>query len=401
MNNIISGNSKASSALPAIFLLPILGFLVIGCASIMPGNTQQISSEELLAGAGLVEGTDLTLADAPITEVSEEMRAYVQQYTPETSNELWRLQQLIKNLFDEQGANMQYDHTLTLTAQDTFATGKGNCLSYSNMVLAFAREIGLNASYQMVEIPPSWEESSSNMMLYNHHINVYIEKGLHKIVFDVNAPGDITDFEEFEVERLPDYKAFAQFYNNLGVDQLLEDNYSQALLYFRKAILTDPDFASLWVNLGTLYRRAGRPAEAEAAYYQALDIDVDNYLAFSGLAALHKQAGNKRKARFFERRISKLRMQNPDYRFMLARNAIRAGDYKEAERNLQQAIRMDLDNDRLYMAMGAVKLKLGDQRSADYHFAKAKELVSDDENVERLSNKERRLKTLLSNHNTH
>jgi Flp pilus assembly protein TadD len=399
MNNLTSRKYATASVLPAI-ILSFSCLFIIGCASVMPANTQQISSDELLSGAGLVDSDDLSLGDVPIIEVSDEMRAYMQESTPETSNDLWRLEQLIKSLFDEQGTDMQYDHTLTLSAQDTFSTGKGNCLSYANMVLAFAREIGLNASYQMVEIPPSWEESNSNLMLYNHHINVLIEQGLQKSVFDVNAPGDITDLEEFEVRRLPDYKAFAQFYNNLGVDQLLEDNYSQALLYFRKAILTDPEFASLWVNLGTLYRRAGHPAEAEAAYYKALELDANNYLAFSGLAALHKQTGNKRKARFFERRISKMRMQNPGYRFLLARNAIQAGDYKEAEKNLQQAIRMDLENDRLYMAMGAVKLKLDDQESADYYFAKAKELAGDDENVQRLSSKERRLKTLLSNHKT-
>jgi hypothetical protein len=59
---------------------------------------------------------------------------------------------------------------------------------------------------------------------------------------------------------------------------------------------------------------------------------------------------------------------------------------------------MDLDNDRLYMAMGAVKLKLNNKKSADYYFTKAKELAGDDKDVERLGNKERRLKTLFSNH---
>lgn len=276
-NSIITDSRYGTATIFTQFaLVSLLTISVLGCVA-TPRNSQQFSSEELLTGAGLVDGKDLTLPDAPIIVVSEEMRDYIQQYTPETSNELWRLEQLIKALFDEQGANMQYDHILTLTAQETFSSGKGNCLAYSNMMIAFARELGLRASFQMVEIPPSWKESGTNLMLFNHHVNVLIEKGLHKSVFDINAPGDIADFEEFEVRRLPDHKAFAQYYNNLGVGYLFQDNYSQAFIYFRKAILTDPDFASLWVNLGTLYRRSGHPAEAEAAFYKALDIDLDNF----------------------------------------------------------------------------------------------------------------------------
>jgi Tfp pilus assembly protein PilF len=377
-------------------LVSLLTISVFGCVA-TPRNSQQFSSEELLTGTGLYGGKDLTLPDAPILAVSDEMRAYIQQYTPETSNEFWRLEQLIKALFDEQGTNMRYDHSLTLTAQETFSEGKGNCLAYSNMMIAFARELGLRASYQFVEIPPSWEESGTKLILFNHHVNVVIDKGQHKSVFDINAPGDITDFEEFEVRRLADHEAFAQYYNNLGVDYLLQEDYSQAFTYFKKAILTDPGFASLWVNLGTLYRRSGHPARAEAAFYKALDIDMDNYLAFSGLAALHKQSGDQKKSRFFEKRITKLRLQNPDYRFLLARNAIRSGDYKEAEKKLRQAIRMDRDNDRLYTIMGAIKLKQNDQRAADMYFAKARELAGDSKNLERISNKERRLKSLLGN----
>ena len=48
-----------------------------------------------------------------------------------------------------------YDE-ITRTASETFRARRGNCLSFSNMFVAMARDVGLDVQFQEVEIPPDW-----------------------------------------------------------------------------------------------------------------------------------------------------------------------------------------------------------------------------------------------------
>ena len=48
----------------------------------------------------------------------------------------------------------------TFVAAETFARGRGNCLGYTNLFIALARDLGLNARYQLIESHPTFDVTS-------------------------------------------------------------------------------------------------------------------------------------------------------------------------------------------------------------------------------------------------
>ena len=73
-----------------------------------------------------------------------------------------------------------------------------------------------------------------------------------------------------------DDTAIAQYYNNRGVEYLLQNNIQDAFRYLLKAVDSSPDIPFIWINLGALYRNQGKLKVAEIAYRKALEIEPDN-----------------------------------------------------------------------------------------------------------------------------
>ena len=60
-------------------------------------------------------------------------------------------------LYSEDHLNIQYSDAKTHTAIEVFRAREGNCLSVMNLYVAMARYVGLDASFQTVEVQPSWD----------------------------------------------------------------------------------------------------------------------------------------------------------------------------------------------------------------------------------------------------
>src|SRR5690606_26852201 len=71
-----------------------------------------------------------------------------------------------------------YDNTSTRTASETIASGKANCLSLSILAYSMAKELGMNAAFQDVQIPEYWTSALRQTWL-NGNINLRLK---HQIV---------------------------------------------------------------------------------------------------------------------------------------------------------------------------------------------------------------------------
>ena len=70
--------------------------------------------------------------------------------------------------------DFDYEPSLTLTAADTFNHRTGNCLSFTAMFIAMAREAGLKAWFQEVKLPPEWS-SVNDTFLVSMHVNAVVQ----------------------------------------------------------------------------------------------------------------------------------------------------------------------------------------------------------------------------------
>lgn len=350
--------------------------LGIGCSSVESLRSEvDISLEELLIGAPFEsadQSVDLVKQEA-VLSLSPEMLQFLSNHVDRNAGSSLKVQQLAYAIISRGTFGLEYDDT-TRTASETFRVRRGNCLSFSNMFFAMAREVGLKVSFQEVDIPPDWTFKEETYLL-NRHVNITVNLGRHAPqVVDFN----IEDFRfSFDMRAISENRALAHFYNNKGVERLHRGDSAGAFRYFRKAIVDcDRKFSPAWTSLGTLYLREELPAQAEAAYLQALEVDRLDLVAMSNLVALYTAQGDHQRAARYRNKVTSHRKQNPYYRFHLAREAFFAQDYDTAIGHLKYGIRKRPFEDQFAFLLGLVYLQQGDERLARRWMARAEQLAA-------------------------
>ena len=355
------------------------------------GETKITTAELLRAQQlGAAEDPGNLVATADILAVNDEMRAFVKENVNPMATDVFKLQQLIDAIMGKSSFGLVYDEN-TRNAAETFATHHGNCLSFANMFVALAREAGLRVEFQEVDVPPDWS-MRKDVFVLNRHVNVAVNLGAAGVhVVDFN----ISDFKTtYSLRTIPDRRAAAHFYNNLGVERMQAEDTVAAVAFFRRAIVEgDGDFSPAWTNLGTIYRRSGHLRHAEAAYLEALEADKQDGVAMSNLVSVYEMMGDTDKAEAYRNRVEEHRMRNPYYRLWLARDAFFERDYDTAIDHLKQAIRREKNEDEFYFLLGLSYLMIGDEDEARRWMTKAESVAATDPAKQRYSTK---IETLLS-----
>lgn len=365
-----------ASRLPA--LLATLSLCAAGCAGRPPATdaVAAITTAQLLAGEVFsASATNPELIDAAtILSVDPQMHAFIDEYVDPTDTRYFRLQQLLRAIITDGTFGLTYDDR-TRTAAGTFSTRAGNCLSFTNMFIAMAREAGLDVSYQEVDVPPDWSMRGDTYVMSRHvNVKVQLRSDVEHVV-DFN----IDDFKSsYERTEISDERAFAHFFSNKGVEQMQDRDHETAFLYFRTALEFDREFAPAWINLAALYNRAGKSDYAEAAYHEALRLQPDELLTMSNLARLYDAAGNGELAASYRDRVRYHRDRNPYYRYQLARRAFLDRDYETAIEHLKFAVRKKRWEDSFYFLMGLSYLQLGDEDEAREWLQKAEQVAEGD-----------------------
>ena len=323
------------------------------------------------------------VAGVNILELTPEMRSYIDDHIRDRTDENERLRLLIFAVMGERTFRLEYDES-TRTAAETFRDRRGNCLSFTNMFIAMARYVGLEARYQEVDVPPDWSMSGQAFLL-SRHVNLEVRTRYNDVqIIDFN----VYDFKIRHNRRIiSDRRGRAHYFNNLGAELMLSGDTEQALVHFQQSLIEDDDFSPAWINLGILYRREGYPAYAEAAFRHALELDHRDLVAMSNLASLYEAQGFTETALLYRERVESHRMKNPYYRYLLANEAFAAGDYQTAVEHLDFAIDKRRDEDRFLALMGMSRLMLGDRKESEKWMRRAEEAASKDADKLRYHNK--------------
>ncbi len=257
----------------------------------------------------------------------------------------------------------QYDRDATYSAAQTFAVRKGNCLAYTNMFIALARQAGLDAKYQLVDTQPSWDVESG-FLVRNNHVNVILE-GLS---LPGNAVSDITvDFNSVRVAQdvprktISDAYAESMFHGNLAVEQMHKSNPRAAFSFLKRAVMTEPANIDVWNNLGALYSMLDKADLAEQAYETAMVLNPRDRTAVAGLAKTLRQQGKLEEADLYAELAMKYQNRNPYYHYAVAEQAFRNDAFEDALTAIEQAIKLKRDNARFYALRAATAQELGDQ----------------------------------------
>lgn len=340
-------------------LLPVvILFLLPGCVVQPPASTADTT--HLLDGSLL----GITLQD-PIEEnifaLTPEMRFWVRNKIRHATSDRSKLQRLVQGLIDDGLLNLEYDQNLTRPAAETFEQRRGNCLSFSILFVSLAREAGLNATFQMVEIPPSFS-SSGELVMLNNHINVLVTRIRASTSFHQNHVVDFNTAEysgNYQTRRVSDNYAIALYHSNVAVEQLQQGNWEVAFLHLRKALMADARVPGIWTNLGVIYSSRRFPAEAIAAYQQALQINPAFKSALVNLIAAYEAQDDFEQAAHYRDRARYYRNRNPYYHHQQASSAFGQADYTAALNSIESAIQLKPDEHQFFFLKGLAQLRLG------------------------------------------
>ena len=357
-----------------------------------PGETEDLLSGEVLFGQ-VIDVSDIR-ADG-ILALNDEMRNFVAAKVGDDPQARSRLRKLVRGMIDDGLLTLDYDANLTYTATETFNSRHGNCLSFSLLFAALAREAGLDATFQMVDIPPSFR-ADGELILLNNHINLRI-KGVRR---DINFAGDyVVDFNtaeyngNYDTRKVDDNYAIALYYSNVAVESMQAADWQTAFRYLKKGIETDPGIAGLWVNLGVLYSRNEQLDKAVRAYEQALSVQPSNRSALVNMASALHDLGREEEAEYFSKQVTYYRNRNPYYHYSLAQTAYQEQRTDDAIGHLAEAVKLKDDEHQFYFLRGLIYEQLEDYDFAARSYRKAKDTA---EKADLVSGYTRKLQALES-----
>lgn len=271
-----------------------------------------------------------------------------------------RLQRIAQFATSPDGLGVVYQGDATTTITETYASRRANCLGFTLLFLALAREAGLRAYPQDAGETLSWQEVDGTVIRSAHvNVGVLIEGQRYtldvggEVVFDTHPPIPLTD------DAL-----FARYYNNIAVGHLLDGETERARREMAIALALDPRSGQQWSNSGVLAMHNGDVRAARHAYATALSLDPTNPNALLNMVTLARRAGDALAERTWRRRLEQVQRRDPIHQFILGLDAERNGEYPRAITQYRRAIRLHRGEHRFHSALARAYLLTGDARRA-------------------------------------
>jgi Flp pilus assembly protein TadD len=249
------------------------------------------------------------------------------------------------------------------------------------MFIALAREADLEAHYQVVDVPPTWDADSGFLIRYTH-INVVLPDvrldRLHgdSVIFDFNL---LHPDPENRRHIVSDDYAESLFHANRSVTLMRANRTKEGFAHMRRAIELAPDNVDHWINLGAMYATQNDYGSAQEAYQVVLQIDPRDRAALSGLARSYANAGDGERAAHNERKVRNYRERNPYYHSALAQAAFHQADFQRSLEHIDSAIDLRARTPRFHLFKALVEERLGHPDAARASFRRAERFGLDRE----------------------
>lgn len=371
-------------------LLCLLPALMLGaCASTRTAAPSDAQLSYVLGGAGLAHADFGALPDPDqLLSLDAGMRRFAHEVTRDAGSQYARMNALAQAFSSPERLGLRYRADLTLAPNEAFAQRSVNCLSYTMLFVAMAREVGVAARFNQVLIPPIWDFSNEGRYVLYQHVNARVgDSDLRYTVIDVS--GENID-SSYEHRRMTDREALAQFYNNRAFE-LRTQSPELGLGYLLRALSLEPQQAYLWSNLAEMYLSLGVPQAAAVAVRRAIELDVRHFPAYGTAVAVYDALGDHRQVRLYRARAEYFQNQNPYYHYDKAVAALKRTQPREAVAELRRAIALYPREPRFFYALGIALAKLGETGAAEQSIELALTLTQDGAQAQRYRSKLDRL----------
>ncbi|PTX94526.1 tetratricopeptide repeat protein [Opitutus sp. ER46] len=295
-----------------------------------------------------------------LLRVDDEMRQFFSARVAKHSSSVGTLRDIIDAILLPSGLNFAYDAEATYDARETFRRRRGNCVGFSFLFMAVARDFGLPAAFQTVDMPARWDRYGKYVVAVTH-INVRVP--IFDTLYVVDLRRDVLrSIDTRDLVEISDERAQSEFYSNVGFFRILHGRADEAMRFLVRATEIDPTSAGPWSNRAILLANEGRPAEAKACFERSLRLQPRGLVALDGYIAVLRELGTPedlKKAAKLERRAAVVREDNPYFQEYLAGEAARRRDWATAEKRLRRALSLKNDEPAFYEQLCVVLDQLG------------------------------------------
>ena len=337
--------------------LAVAGVLVfVGCAtpaasrrSVTQGWIDEARSEGLIL-------------EEPL-RLSPETRNLLRQKVGYAGTEKSRLLKVVRYIHDADGLSFQYQTQSTFTAEAALHAKRGDCMSYSNLLVAMARTLDVPVRFvRITQLPVSWE--AGGRFFESSHMAVALGREAawdQAVVVDFGnthtSPWRFSLYDD-----MSDEEAFVLYQNNVAVQRMLSGDLVTAeriLRFFHERAPATPEVAN---NLSLVLLQTGRDREA----LDLLEASVEQFPRFRPLFANAVQAarkmGDEPLAKTLEARGRELLEDEPAWNFNEGMRSYHARSYSSAALRFEKALSADPDNLRLLAWSARAHLAAGNLR---------------------------------------
>jgi len=304
--------------------------------------------------------------ESAVFALNEPMRHYLFTELASKIRRDGALQALVDALYHDRALHLDYDSARTFTAAEAFDARRGNCLSLVIMTAALGRALGLQVSFQAVDVDVSWSHSG-NLLVQSDHVNLVLSQP------DIDRrPGYFSTWS-YTIDFLPSREAqgldshvisesrvLALYLNNRAVEALAHGDVDEAYWWARASLARDPGFGGAYNTLGVIYLRHGDLAAARTALETLLAVDANNLHALNNLAIVYERQGLQSEARALRERLARVDPDPPYRYFFEGRAAMNRGDYRTARAWFDREVRRAGYCSEFHFWLGLAELHLGE-----------------------------------------
>ena len=192
-----------------------------------------------------------------IMAVPPELHAQLQQQVIAAGgSERMRLERLAEFLFRKSGLGMEYSADATLTVEQAYRTRKANCLTFTLLTVALARESGLQAYAQELDDIVAGRVDDDIVYRFNH-VNAGFTIGHSRFTIDVAR--DLVKARG-PPKPISDQRLLALYYNNRAAELLAAASPAAAVAVHGHGAATGPGLCQRLGQCRCAAPTPGRPA---------------------------------------------------------------------------------------------------------------------------------------------
>lgn len=291
-----------------------------------------------------------------------------------------RLDLLVDFMFSPGGLDFDYQATPTRDVAGTFDSGKGNCLAFTLLFIAAAREAGLEVYPREVNAPRNWRREA-NMVFHTGHVNVGVDTPSRRATVDFEPDFILAQrlAAPFRGRRITDERALAHFYNNRAAELVAEGRPLAARAWTEQALELAPQFVAALNTRGVIERRLGNFGAAEKFFLTALERDGEEINALFNLVGLYRLLGDRDAMTARQAQLESLNPRDPYFQWELGRYYEDLDEMEQARQLYRRAVALASDADPMfYISLARVLYQLDEAEQAELVLARALALVPAD-----------------------